>query len=62
MTAQTAQASPVSTRQKRYKEYLVRLDIADAIRFDAEAATEKLKGATYMRCLVLKNMQNQPVS
>ena len=61
MSETTAQAINVQ-KPKRYKEYLVRLYIEDAECFDSEAKAEGLKGATYMRSLVLKNMKTRPVS
>lgn len=52
--------SPLPKQEKRpYKEYLVRLQLEDAEYFDKKAKELGLKGGTYMRLLVLKNMKNQ---
>lgn len=42
-----------------YKEYLVRLPIDDAVKFDKEAKNKGLKGGTYMRLLILENLKKQ---
>lgn len=44
--------------KRPYKEYLVRLSLDDALRFDKEAKDKGLKGGTYMRLLILENMKN----
>ncbi|UYZ84258.1 hypothetical protein MTZ49_01375 [Entomomonas sp. E2T0] len=45
--------------KRPYKEYLVRLSLDDALRFDNEAKGKGLKGGTYMRLLILENMKTK---